>query len=145
MIPIAGSAYTYAYATLGEICRLDHRVGPHPGVRRLATWRWRWASPPTSTTCWTTSSAGICRRSSRDPPIVGGRVHRGTGSTSPALLILLILTWILVSGVRESAGTNNVMVVIKIAAILIFVLRRGARGEHRQLASVRCRMDFRAC
>ena len=35
MIPIAGSAYTYTYATLGEIDRLDHRLGPDPGVRRL--------------------------------------------------------------------------------------------------------------
>ena len=33
----------------------------------------------------------------------------------------MVLTWILVKGVRESATTNNVMVVIKIAAILIFV------------------------
>ena len=35
--------------------------------------------------------------------------------------MLMVLTWILVRGVRESASTNNVMVVIKIAAILIFV------------------------
>jgi APA family basic amino acid/polyamine antiporter len=33
----------------------------------------------------------------------------------------MVLTWILVKGVRESATTNNVMVVVKIAAILIFV------------------------
>ena len=32
MIPVAGSAYTYGYATLGEICGLDHRVGPGAGV-----------------------------------------------------------------------------------------------------------------
>ena len=39
-----------------------------------------------------------------------------------ALVILLILTWVLVRGVRESARTNTIMVVIKIAAILIFVI-----------------------
>src|SRR6202011_5319606 len=33
----------------------------------------------------------------------------------------MILTWVLVRGAKESAGTNNVMVVIKIVAILIFV------------------------
>ena len=64
----------------------------------------------------------------------------------PALLIiLLVLTYVLGAGVRESAGTNNVMVVIKIAAILIFVHRRGARGQPRQLASLRCPTAFRAC
>ena len=41
----------------------------------------------------------------------------------PALLVIMALTWILVRGVRESAGANNVMVLIKIAAILIFCLR----------------------
>ena len=48
MIPIAGSAYTYSYAILGEICGLDHRLGPDSGIRRLATWPSRWDSPPTS-------------------------------------------------------------------------------------------------
>ena len=49
---------------------------------------------------------------------------RYTGSVFnvTALVILLLLTWVLVRGVRESAHTNNVMVVIKIAAILIFVI-----------------------
>ena len=33
LIPIAGSAYTYGYATLGETLCLDHRLGPDPGIR----------------------------------------------------------------------------------------------------------------
>ena len=40
----------------------------------------------------------------------------------PALLIVMFLSWILVRGVKESAGANNVMVVIKISAVLLFVL-----------------------
>ncbi len=35
MIPIAGSAYTYSYATLGEIFRLDHRLGSDSRIRSL--------------------------------------------------------------------------------------------------------------
>ena len=31
--PTAGSSYTYAYTTIGEIFALDHRLGPDPGVR----------------------------------------------------------------------------------------------------------------
>ena len=39
----------------------------------------------------------------------------------PALLIVMLLSWILVRGVKESAGANNVMVAIKIGAVLLFV------------------------
>ena len=34
MIPVAGSAYTYAFATLGRFFGLDHRLGPDPGISR---------------------------------------------------------------------------------------------------------------
>jgi APA family basic amino acid/polyamine antiporter len=48
------------------------------------------------------------------------------------MLVLLVLTVILVRGVRESAETNNVMVLIKLAAILIFVVgaSRAVRAEN---------------
>jgi basic amino acid/polyamine antiporter, APA family len=44
------------------------------------------------------------------------------GFNIPAFLIVLLLTVILVRGIRESAEVNNVMVAIKIAAILVFVM-----------------------
>jgi len=43
------------------------------------------------------------------------------GFNVPAFLIVMILTVVLVRGIRESARTNNVMVLLKIAAILIFI------------------------
>ena len=44
----------------------------------------------------------------------------------------MALTWVLVRGVRESAGANNVMVVIKIAAVLVFVFgaAHAVKPEH---------------
>ncbi len=46
------------------------------------------------------------------------------GFNIPAFLIVLLLTVVLVRGIRESAETNNIMVLVKIAAILVFVFVR---------------------
>jgi basic amino acid/polyamine antiporter, APA family len=43
------------------------------------------------------------------------------GFNFPAFLVVMVLTVILVRGIRESARTNNIMVLVKIVAILIFV------------------------
>jgi APA family basic amino acid/polyamine antiporter len=120
MIPIAGSAYTYAYATLGEIIawiigwdlileyavsNMAVAVGFSAYLNDILENLFGWHIP-----------AKLA-----NPPIVGGQ-FTGAWFNLPALLILLVLTFILVRGVRESAGTNNVMVMIKIAAIMIFVI-----------------------
>jgi APA family basic amino acid/polyamine antiporter len=120
MIPIAGSAYTYAYATLGEliawiigwdlileyaVSNMAVAVGFSAYLNDILENLFGWHLPA--------KLAG--------PPIVGGQLT-GAWFNLPALIILLILTYILVKGVRESARTNNVMVAIKIAAILIFVI-----------------------
>ena len=134
MIPIAGSAYTYAYATLGEIIawiigwdlileyavsNMAVAVGFSAYLNDILDGTFGWHLPAK----W----AG--------PPIAGGQLT-GAWFNIPALIILLILTYILVRGVRESARTNNVMVAIKIAGHSDFCVRRGAGCEHGQLASV---------
>jgi len=53
--------------------------------------------------------------------MIAGGEFSGAWFNLPAALILLILTVMLVHGVRESAGANNVMVLIKLSAILLFV------------------------
>jgi APA family basic amino acid/polyamine antiporter len=120
MIPIAGSAYTYAYATLGElvawiigwdlileyaVSNMAVAVGFSAYLNDVLDNVFGWHIP-----------AKLA-----NPPIVGGE-FTGNWFNISALLVLMVLTWILVKGVRESASTNNVMVVIKIAAILIFVI-----------------------
>jgi APA family basic amino acid/polyamine antiporter len=118
MIPIAGSAYTYAYAILGElvawiigwdlileyaVSNMSVAVGFSAYIQDLLDNLFgfhlpkEWAFPPY--------------------PAPGGPA--GIFNV-PALLITLLVTWVLVRGVRESAKTNTIMVGIKIAAILIF-------------------------
>lgn len=120
MIPIAGSAYTYAYATLGElvawiigwdlileyaVSNMAVAVGFSAYLNDVLDNVFGWHIP-----------AKLA-----NPPIVGGE-FTGNWFNISALIVLMILTWILVKGVKESANTNNVMVLIKIAAILIFVI-----------------------
>jgi len=40
----------------------------------------------------------------------------------PAVLIVVVLSWICYRGIRESASLNNIMVVIKVAIILLFIV-----------------------
>jgi APA family basic amino acid/polyamine antiporter len=119
MIPIAGSAYTYSYATLGEIfawiigwdlileyavSNMSVAVGFSAYFNDILDNLFGFHLP----------------KQLSDPMIVEGQ-FTGNWFNLPALLILLLLTYVLVRGVRESAETNNAMVLIKIVAILVFV------------------------
>jgi len=120
MIPIAGSAYTYAYATLGEIFAwiigwdliLEYAVSNMAVAVGFSAY-------------FNDLLDGVFHvhlpKIIASPAIVDG-ARTGSVFNLTALVILLVLTWVLVRGIRESAHTNNVMVVIKIAAILIFVI-----------------------
>jgi basic amino acid/polyamine antiporter, APA family len=120
MIPIAGSAYTYAYATLGEIFAwiigwdliLEYAVSNMAVAVGFSAYFDDLLD----------SLFGIHLPAKLSGPIIAGGQLTGAWFNLPALIILLILTWILVRGVRESAKTNNVMVLVKIGAILIFVI-----------------------
>ena len=119
MIPVAGSAYTYAYATLGEIFAwiigwdliLEYAVSNMAVAVGFSAYF----------NDVLESVFGLRLPERLSGPMIAGGVFTGNWYNLPALIVLLALTWILVRGVRESAGTNNVMVVIKVAAILIFV------------------------
>ena len=120
MIPIAGSAYTYAYATLGEIFAwiigwdliLEYAVSNMAVAVGFSAYFDDLLD----------SLFGIHLPAKLSGPIIAGGQLTGAWFNLPALIVLLILTWILVRGVRESAKTNNVMVLVKIGAILIFVI-----------------------
>jgi APA family basic amino acid/polyamine antiporter len=122
MIPIAGSAYTYTYATLGELIAwiigwdliLEYAVSNVAVAigfggylkAQLATFGLlipdKWSTPVWSGSQWT-----------------------GSYFNFPAFLVVFVLTVLLVWGIRESAEANNVMVAIKIGAILVFLVIGG--------------------
>jgi APA family basic amino acid/polyamine antiporter len=120
MIPVAGSAYTYAYATLGEIFAwiigwdliLEYAVSNMAVAVGFSAY---------FNDILDSFFGFHLPAKLSNPPIAAGQ-FTGAWFNLPALIILIILTYLLVTGVRESAGANNVMVAIKIAAILIFVI-----------------------
>ncbi|HZL69062.1 MAG TPA: amino acid permease [Candidatus Limnocylindrales bacterium] len=130
MIPIAGSAYTYTYATMGELIAwiigwdliLEYAVSNMAvsvgfAAHMVATFSWfgwhpalRWITPAYL-------PGGLTDLQNNVLYAPGWHF----GFNIPAFLIVLLLTVVLVRGIRESAETNNVMVILKIAAILAFV------------------------
>ena len=118
MIPVAGSAYTYAYAILGEIfawiigwdlileyavSNMSVAVGFSAYLQDLGDNLLGWHLPQ-----------ALAYPAFPAPGQPAGIFNL------PALIITLLVTWVLVRGVKEGAGANAVMVAIKIAAILIF-------------------------
>ena len=115
MVPIAGSAYTYAYVTLGEIFAwmigwdliLEYAVGSMTVAVGWSGYFQRiLAGFGLHLPVWMTAS----------PWAMDGAVIN-----LPAAIIVLFITGLLVVGVRESARFNAVMVAIKLAAVLFFI------------------------
>src|SRR5712672_2920807 len=123
MIPIAGSAYTYSYATLGEIFAwiigwdliLEYVVSNVVVAIGFSAY-----------TKSQLASFGLNLPDRWSTPVWESGHWTGSFFNFPAFLIVFILTVLLVRGVRESAKANNIMVAIKIGAILIFLVVGGA-------------------
>src|SRR4051795_3448899 len=135
MIPQAGSAYAYSYATLGELVAwiigwdliLEYAVG---NVAVAISWgdyfntlvRGFGVQLPV----WLTTSYRTALLSS-DPAVHGLLVSAPHVAGIPILVhvpafsIVMLITWLLLRGARESATANNIMVVIKLMALALFV------------------------
>jgi APA family basic amino acid/polyamine antiporter len=124
MIPMAGSAYTYAYATLGQfvawIIGWDLILEYTLGATTVAI---GWSGYVVSFL----KDLGIfLPRAVSSPPVdYNPGLHRwvvtGALFNLPAVVVVIIITVILVLGIRESALVNTVIVVIKVAIILAFI------------------------
>ncbi len=120
MIPIAGSAYTYAYTTMGE----------------LVAWVIGWAlileyalGAATVSIAWSEFLNKLldnsipyewCHSPFESFLDANNIMHHGIVN-APALFILLVLSLLLIKGTHESAMVNNIIVVIKVTIVLIFI------------------------
>src|SRR5438876_3541112 len=119
MIPVAGSAYTYSYATMGEFVAwiigwdliLEYAVAAatvsdawSEYANRVLSW-FHMAIPYQ----WTHSPF------EHDPGGTYGIMN------VPALFILLILTMLLIKGTKESALVNGLIVILKVSIVLLFI------------------------
>ncbi len=119
MIPIAGSAYTYTYATLGELIAwiIGWDLILEYAVSNMAV--------AVGFSAYVNNLLGTFHLHLPDSlgtpaydPAVGWSLHFNILS----FLIVMFLTVLLVRGVRESAGANNIMVGIKLVAIAVFCI-----------------------
>jgi APA family basic amino acid/polyamine antiporter len=136
MIPQAGSAYAYSYATLGELVAwiigwdliLEYAVG---NVAVAISWgdyfKTLLAGFSISLPDWLSTGYRTALLSS-DPKIHGllDSAPHIAGIPIlihlPAFAIVMLITWLLLRGARESATANNIMVVIKLMALTLFIV-----------------------
>src|ERR1700676_4979821 len=129
MVPVAGSAYTYAYATLGELFAwiigwdliLEYAVPPSPVAHGWSHYFQDLLA------FFKVSLAHVVTNAPFDfDPTTGRLVGTGTWFDLPAIVIVALVTVILVKGIKESASFNAAIVILKVT-IVCFVIGLGAR------------------
>ncbi|HEX4961120.1 MAG TPA: amino acid permease [Thermoanaerobaculia bacterium] len=128
MVPVAGSAYTYAYATLGElfawIIGWDLLLEYAVSAATVADGWSGYFQNVLNIFGWKLPRALAGPVVNYDPQL-GKLVATGSYVNLPSVVIVLLLTAVLVVGIRESASFNTALVGIKVAAVL-FVIGVGA-------------------
>ncbi len=143
MIPVSGSAYTYSYATLGEVIAwiigwdliLEYAVG---NMAVAVGWSgyfvqflgnlpfglsikfplWLVSDHTTATTLLAQGSATLASYSSTTLPVIAGY---SIAINLPAFLIVAAVTVLLIYGIRESATVNTTIVIIKVAVVVFLI------------------------
>lgn len=124
MLPVTGSAYTYAYATLGE------GIAWFIGWNLLLEYALSASAVAVGWSGYVVNllhEAGVSMPSAlASAPIVkgaGGRlVASGALINLPAVLVIGLLTWLCYVGIRQTSRVNVWMVLIKVGVIVVFVL-----------------------
>ena len=135
-VPVAGSAYTYSYATMGEFIAwiigwdliLEYALG-------AATVGVGWSGYFVSLmeflgihipAHFATAPLSYCTASEVADKLAGC-VQAGFGTTGavlniPAMVVVLLATTVLTIGIEESAKVNNIIVILKVAVVILFIL-----------------------
>ncbi len=147
MIPVAGSAYTYAYSALGELFAwiigwdlvLEYLFGAASvavgwsGYVTSFLKDWGIFIPPSLTAAagtdlvklpdlgWVSASQGLLSELTQKGVAVDSLPHVTALMNLPAMLIILVMSILLIVGIKKSANFNNVIVVLKVAVILLFI------------------------
>ena len=135
MIPQAGSAYAYTYATLGELVAwiigwdlvLEYAVG---NIAVAISWGDYFTTLTRgigiSLPVWLTTGYRTALLSSN--PDIHGLLDSAPQIAGmpilvnlPAFGIVMVITWLLLRGAKESVRANNIMVVVKLAALALFI------------------------
>ena len=134
MIPQSGSAYAYTYATLGEFIAwiigwdliLEYAVGNVAVAIAWAGYFNSLISPWAHIPDWLTH--GYYNVQASTDPAIHGLLETAPRLFGipvlvnlPAFVIVMMITWLLVLGVKESTRVNNAMVVVKLVVLAIFV------------------------
>lgn len=114
MVPVAGSAYTYTYATMGE----------------ALAWIMGWnlvleyaVSAAAVASGWSGYFSGIFKTIGYPLPDALTKVPQDGGLINlPAVVIAMFVTYMLYVGIKDSARLNNILVVVKLAALTLFLV-----------------------
>src|SRR3954447_16478955 len=120
MIPVAGSAYTYSYATMGELVAwiigwdliLEYAVG-------AATVAIAWSEYANRVLDWFGLRIPYQWAHSPFEHDINSGVHGIMNA--PAVFILLLLTLLLIRGTKESAFVNGIIVILKVSIVLLVI------------------------
>jgi len=128
MVPVAGSAYAYSYATMGEFVAwiigwdlvLEYAFG---AITVSNGWSGYFISM-LKDSLGIPFTDGLMRLTKGPWELVklndGSMVH-GMWNL-PATLIAMLAAWILYRGIKESATANNIIVIIKVTIVLLFIV-----------------------
>lgn len=115
-VPVSGSVYTYSYATLGEI--FAFLIGWDLMLEYLL------ATSAVATGWSAYFQALLAGFGIHLPALLTSAPGSGTGGivNLPAIIIIFLITALLSRGIKESSRVNNIMVFIKLAVIIIFIV-----------------------
>ena len=123
LVPVAGSAYTYSYATLGEIFAwiigwdliLEYAVG---AITVAIGWSGYVVSFLNSVGVHIPAELSAARGTI---VMLADGTHVTAAFNVPAVVIVFVVTTLLVVGIKESATFNNIIVCVKLAVVVLFI------------------------